>query len=65
MKKILAFLKKEPMLLLSLIAAVAAMILNPPTKDLFGRIDWRTLGTLFMMLTILEGFKRVYKKMNL
>ncbi len=58
MKKILTFLKKEPMLLLSLIAAIAAMILNPPTKDLLGRIDWRTLGTLFMMLTILEGFKR-------
>ena len=58
MKKILTFLKKEPMLLLSLIAAIAAMILNPPTKDLLGKIDWRTLGTLFMMLTILEGFKR-------
>ena len=58
MKKILTFLKKEPMLLLSLISAIAAMILNPPTKDLLGKIDWRTLGTLFMMLTILEGFKR-------
>jgi len=58
MKKILAFLKKEPMLLLSMIAAVSAMILNPPTADLPGKIDWRTLGTLFMMLTILEGFKK-------
>ena len=52
------FLKKELMLTLSLAAALAAMIITPPTLQLFRNIDWRTLGTLFMMLCVLEGFKK-------
>ncbi len=55
---VLALLKKEPMLAVSLAAAIIALILTPPTPALLGKIDWRTLGTLFLMLTILEGFKK-------
>ena len=58
MKRIVTFLKKELMLTLSLVAACVAMIISPPSVELIKEIDWRTLGTLFMMLTILEGFKR-------
>ena len=58
MKKILRFLKKELMLTLSLLAAVIALILTPPTARLWEDIDWRTLGTLLMMLCVLEGFKQ-------
>lgn len=58
MKKVIAFLKKEPMLALSLLAAVIGFIITPPTLELIGGIDWRTLGTLLMMLTVLEGFKK-------
>ncbi|MBQ2328924.1 MAG: hypothetical protein II382_07010 [Oscillospiraceae bacterium] len=58
MKQVTAFLKKELMLTLSLFAAAAALIITPPTKALLRDIDWRTLGTLLMMLTVLEGFKR-------
>lgn len=58
MKQVTAFLKKELMLTLSLFAATAALIITPPTKALLRDIDWRTLGTLLMMLTVLEGFKR-------
>lgn len=57
MKKVLSLLKKEPMLAVSLLAAVA-LVITPPTKRLLADIDWRTLGTLFMMLSVLEGFKR-------
>ena len=46
------------MLSLSLIAAVAALIINPPGKEILSSIDWHTLGSLFMMLTVLEGFKK-------
>ena len=46
------------MLSLSLLAAAAAMIITPPTKQLLQGIDWRTLGTLLMMLCVLEGFKQ-------
>ncbi len=58
MKKVFGFFRKEMMLTLSLLAAVAAMIISPPTEQLLGNIDWRTLGTLLMMLCVLEGFKQ-------
>ena len=58
MKKIAALLKKEPMLTVSVAAAVASLFLTPPSAALLKAIDWRTLGTLFMMLTVLEGFKQ-------
>lgn len=58
MKKVIQFLKKELMLTLSVLAAVIALIVTPPTPQLLREIDWRTLGTLLMMLCVLEGFKR-------
>lgn len=56
--KLIRFLKKEPMLLLSLLAALAGLIITPPTPELLHGIDWRTLGILLMMLCVLEGFKQ-------
>ncbi len=58
MKKITQILKKEPMLTASVLAAAAAMLITPPTAELLKGIDWHTLATLFMMLTVLEGFKK-------
>lgn len=58
MKRVLRFLKKELMLTLSVLAAAIALIITPPTPQLLRGIDWRTLGTLLMMLCVLEGFKR-------
>ena len=58
MKKFLLFFKKEPMLPAALIAAAVSLFITPPTETLLTAIDWRTLGTLFMMLTVLEGFKQ-------
>jgi len=51
-------LKKEPMLPVSVAAAVAALFITPPSERLLADIDWRTLATLFLMLTVLEGFKK-------
>lgn len=58
MKKVYLWIKKEPMLVLSVFAAVIGLIITPPSTDLFKKIDWRTLGTLLMMLCVLEGFKQ-------
>ena len=46
------------MLPVAVLAAAASLLITPPTKALLSGIDWRTLGTLFMMLTVLEGFKQ-------
>ena len=58
MKKVFEFLKKEIMLTVALLAAVVSLFITPPTKALIKEIDWHTLGTLFMMLCVLEGFKQ-------
>ena len=58
MKKFFGFLKKELMLTLSLLAAGIALIITPPSVQLLRDIDWHTLGTLLMMLCVLEGFKQ-------
>lgn len=58
MRKIIALFKKEVMLSVSLLAAVVALFITPPRWQLLADIDWKTLATLFMMLTVLEGFKK-------
>ena len=58
MKKLTAYIKKDPMLPVALLAAALSLLITPPSKALLSAIDWRTLGTLFMMLTVLEGFKQ-------
>lgn len=58
MKKVLSYLKREAMLVVSLLAAAAALIITPPSAELLSDIDWKTLCMLFMMLTVLEGFKK-------
>ena len=58
MQKIIGLFKKDIMLSVSILAAVIALFITPPTKALLFDIDWKTLATLFMMLTVLEGFKK-------
>ncbi len=58
MEKLRAKIKKEPMLFVAVFAALISLVITPPGKDLIQNIDWHTLGTLFMMLTVLEGFKQ-------
>ena len=58
MKKVLALIKKDPMLPVAAFAALISLLITPPSARLLSDIDWHTLGTLFMMLTVLEGFKK-------
>ena len=56
-KRIIAIFKKEIMLSVSLLAAIVSLFITPPSKELLHQIDWKTLATLFMLLSVLEGFK--------
>lgn len=58
MKKVLEYLKKEMMLTISVLVAVISLFITKPSSELLKNIDWHTLITLFMMLTVLEGFKK-------
>ncbi len=57
MKTILTFLKKEPMLTAAVAAALISLLITPPGGDLLQAIDWKTLAILFMLLSVLDGFK--------
>jgi hypothetical protein len=57
-KKIIALFKKELMLSVSLLAAILSLFITPPSTQLLKDIDWKTLATLFMLLSVLEGFKK-------
>ncbi|MCR4741827.1 MAG: hypothetical protein K5866_03020 [Treponema sp.] len=56
--KIINFFKKELMLTVSLLAAIISLFIRPPSTKLLENIDWKTLATLFMLLSVLEGFKK-------
>ncbi|MCR5172119.1 MAG: hypothetical protein K6B73_04570, partial [Treponema sp.] len=58
MNRIIQLFKKELMLSVSLAAAIIALFITPPDRDFLNSIDWKTLATLFMLLTVLEGFKK-------
>ena len=49
--------KKDIMLSVSILAALISLFITPPSKELLHDINWRTLATLFMLLSVLEGFK--------
>lgn len=58
LQRIKAVFKKEIMLSVSLLAALISLFITPPSKELLHQIDWKTLATLFMLLSVLEGFKK-------
>lgn len=57
MKTLYKIIKKEPMLLVSVFAAVISLFITPPSMELLKILDWKTLATLFMLLSVLDGFK--------
>ena len=57
-RKAFTLITKEPMLPVAILAAVVSLFITPPSVRLLSDIDWRTLATLFLMLTVLEGFKK-------
>ena len=58
MSRIAALFKKDLMLSVSLAAAIISLFITPPDRGLLSSINWKTLATLFMLLTVLEGFKK-------
>ena len=57
LKWLIGIFKKDIMLSVSILAAIISFFITPPTVETFKGIDWKTLATLFMLLSILDGFK--------
>ena len=58
MKKIISFMKKETMLTIATLLAVVSAFFIKPDRQYIGYIDFRTLGILFGLMVIMQGFQR-------
>lgn len=58
-KKIIAYLKKEVVLSVSLVSALLSFLLTPPCMAHLQGIDTSTLLMLFSLMTIVAGFRRM------
>ena len=58
MKKIISFMKKETMLTIATLLAVVSAFFVKPDRQYIGYIDFRTLGILFGLMVIMQGFQR-------
>ncbi len=56
MEKIKHFLKKEPVLSIAAVLAVASMFLVPPSAGYIAYIDFRVLALLFCLMAVVAGF---------
>lgn len=59
MNKILTIIKKESVMLISLLLAVISMFFISPSADYLNYIDFRTLALLFCLMTVMTGFNRI------
>ncbi|MDO4500397.1 MAG: SLC13 family permease [Erysipelotrichaceae bacterium] len=57
MSEIIKFFKKELMFTVSLILAILSLFITKPDTRLLQSIDYKTLCILFMLLSVLDGFK--------
>ena len=59
MTKVKEFLKSEIVLVISFILAVISAFFITPSKTYIDYIDFRTLGLLFCLMTVMAGFNRL------
>lgn len=55
MRKKIMFLKKEPVLFISIVLAAGSAFVVAPDREYFSYIDFRTLGILFSLMAIVAG----------
>ena len=59
MKKIIAFIKKEAVLSIAAVCALATMFFIPPDSEYLHYIDFRVLALLMCLMVVVAGFKGV------
>ena len=57
--KLIAFVKRETVFCIAMLLAVLSMFLVTPDSEYFSYIDFRTLGILFCLMTVVAGFQTV------
>lgn len=59
MKSVIALLKNETVLVISLLLAVGSMFFVPPDRAYAGYVDFRTLALLFSLMAVMAGLNRL------
>lgn len=59
MNRVIDFVKKEIVLIISFVLAIISMLFVPPSERYIDYIDRRTLGLLFCLMTIMAGLNRL------
>ena len=59
MNRVIDFVKKEIVLIISFVLAIISMLFVPPSGRYIDYIDRRTLGLLFCLMTIMAGLNRL------
>ncbi len=59
MKKIITFFKQETVLCIACILAIISAFIVPPDAEYLTYIDFRTLGLLFCLMTVMAGFQEI------
>ena len=57
MKRVIGFIKKEPVLTAAWLLAIVSAFWVKPNKDYLSYIDWRTLCILWSLMAIMQGFR--------
>ena len=58
MSRIRSFVRREPMLVISALAAAVSCLLVPPDLKYVGYIDFRTLALLYALMTVVAGLRK-------
>ena len=56
-EKIVAFIKKEVVLVVATLLAVGSVFVIPPSRAYMDYIDWHVLGLLFCLMTVMAGLQ--------
>ncbi|MBR5536494.1 MAG: citrate transporter [Clostridia bacterium] len=59
MSKVMAFVKRNPVVTVAAVAALITMFLVPPDAQYLGYFDWRTLTCLFCVLAVVCALKNI------
>ena len=57
MKKVTAFLRREPILAVAALAAIVSCFFVPPDRAYLHYIDWRTLALLYALMLVVAGLR--------
>ena len=58
MASVRSFVRREPVLMISVLAAAVSCVFVPPDGEYIGYIDFRTLALLYALMTVVAGLRK-------